>query len=181
MESKIINLIDEQVALGFTGKLNFLSNYNRQYLGHVLFKNGDLIQASLNKSRGLKALFQMILEEEVGNKFNLVLEPELVEEKERAIYYPFSELKFKFVDLLHAHRESLKYRPPENIKIVIDAEFLEDSLPVTPEEFEVLKTLTEWSSPKELYEHCQLFEHEITMALVSLRKKEGLKVIAVRN
>ncbi len=181
MESKIISLIEEQVAVGFTGKLNFLSIYNRQYLGHILFKNGELIQATFHKSMGKKALFQIILEEEIGHKFNLVLEPELVDEKERFIHRPFSELKLKFADLLREHRESLKYRPPENIKIIIDAEFLEDSLAVTPEEFEVLKTLTEWSTPKELYEHCQLLEHEITMALVSLRKKEGLKVVAVRN
>ncbi len=181
MESKVINLIDEQVVLGFTGKLNFLSHFNRQYLGHILFKNGEVVQASFNKSNGMKALFQIILQEEVGNKFNLVLEPELVDEKENTIHKPFSELKLMFTDLLSAHRESIKFRPPENIKIVIDAEFLEDSLPVTPQEFEVLKTLTEWSSPKDLYENCQLFEHEITMALVSLRKKEGLKVVAVRN
>ena len=82
MDSKIISLIEEQLAVGFTGKLNVLSNYNRQYLGHILFKNGDLIQATFNKTDGKKALFQIILEEEVGHKFNLVLEPELVEEKE---------------------------------------------------------------------------------------------------
>lgn len=181
MESKIINLIEEQIAVGFTGKLNLLSNFNRQYLGHILFKNGELVQSSFNKSLGLKAFFKIILEESFGNKFNLVLEPELVDDKERMIHHPFPTLKKKFSDLIKEHNDSLKYRPPENIKILIDPEFIEDSLPVSQEEFEVLKALTEWSSPKDLYEHCPLLEHEITMALVSLRKKEGLKIVALRN
>jgi hypothetical protein len=52
---------------------------------------------------------------------------------------------------------------------------------VSPEEFEVLVTLTEWNSPNDIYRHCQLLDHEITLALVSLRKKGALKIIAAQN
>jgi len=181
MESRIISLIEEQIVVGFTGKLNILSSYNRQYLGHILFANGQLIHATLNKATGTKALFQIILEENESNKFNLILEPELVDEKERTIHQTFADLKNKFSEVLTEHRDALKFRPPENIKILIDSEFIEDSLPVTPKEFEVLKALTEWNTPKDLYENCHLLEYEIIMALVSLRKKEALKIIAPRN
>jgi hypothetical protein len=84
-------------------------------------------------------------------------------------------------DVIKQYRDSLKFRPPENVKIIIDHEFIEDILPVTAQEFEVLETLTEWSSPFDIYQHCQLLDHEITWALVSLRKKTALKIIAVRN
>jgi hypothetical protein len=110
-----------------------------------------------------------------------VVEPEVVDEKERQIHYPFAVIRNKMADVLKQYRESLKLRPPENVKIVIDAEFLDDSLPVTPHEFEVLDTLTEWNNTNDVYQHCQLLDHEITLALVGLRKKGALKIIAPKS
>jgi hypothetical protein len=109
------------------------------------------------------------------------VEPEVVEDKERQIHYPYAVMRNKMSDVIKQYRDSLKFRPPDNVKILIDAEFIEDSLPVTPQEFEVLETLTEWNSTYDVYQHCQLLDHEITWALVSLRKKSALKIIASRN
>jgi hypothetical protein len=177
MESKVMGVIEEQISVQFTGKVNILAAYNRQFLGQILFKNGEVIQVSFNNQSGLKAFYQLIVQEYSLQSFDYVVEPELVEEKERQIHYPFSIMKNKMADVLKQHRESLKYRPPENVKIIVDAEFLEDSLPVTSQEFAVLETLTEWNNPYEIYENCGLMDHEITWALVSLRKKGGLKIL----
>lgn len=180
-DSRVLNVIEEQVAVQFTGKVNVLSSYNRQFLGHILFKHGELIQVAFNGQKGLKAFYSIIIQEYSLQSFDYVVEPELVEEKERQIHYPFAVIKNKVGDEIRKHKESLKFRPPENIKILIDAEFLEDSLPVTPQEFEVLSTLTEWSSPNDLYQNCNLLDHEITLSLVSLRKKGALKILAPRQ
>lgn len=181
MDSRVLAVIEEQIAVQFTGKVNILATFNRQFLGHILFRNGDVIQVIFNGHRGLKALYQLFIQEFSLQSFDHVVEPELVDEKERQIHYPFSVVKNKLADVLKQYQASLKYRPPENIKILVDAEFLEDSLPVTPEEFEVLATLTEWNTPFDLYQHCELLDHEITWALVSLRKKGGLKIMAPRT
>lgn len=178
IESKVMNVIEEQVAVQFTGKVNILSTFNRQFLGHILFKQGDVIQVTFNGQKSLKAFYQLIIQEYSLKAFDYVVEPELVEEKERQIHYPFSVIKNKLSDVLKLYRESLKLRPPDNVKIIIDAEFIEDSLPVTPEEFDVLKALSEWSNPSEVYQNCDLLDHEITMSLVSLRKKGALKILA---
>lgn len=179
-EFKIIPIIEEQVAVQFTGKLNILAAFNRQYLGHILFKNGDIFQVVFQNYKGLKAFYQLIIQEFSLQSFNYVVEPEVVEEKERQIHYPYAIIKNKMSDVIKQYRDSLKFRPPENVKILIDAEFMEDTLPVTPQEFEVLETLTEWSNPFDIYQHCQLLDHEITWALVSLRKKSALKIVATR-
>ena len=181
MESKVLNVIEEQIAVQFTGKVNVLSTFNRQFLGHILFKNGDVIQVTFHHHYGLKAFYQLIIQEYSLQSFDYIVEPELVDEKERQIHYPFSVIKNKMSDVLKKYRESLKVRPPENVKILIDAEFVEDTLPVTPQEFDVLLTLTEWSTPYDIYQHCQLLDHEITWALVSLRKKGALKILAPRQ
>lgn len=181
IDSKVMGVIEEQVAVRFTGKVNILSTFNRQFLGHVLFKNGDVIQVTFNGKKGLKAFYHLIVQEFSLKAFDYVVEPELVEDKERQIHYPFSVIKNKLQDVLQKFQESAKFRPPENVKILIDAEFIEDTLPVTVDEFEVLKTLSDFNTPKDVYKNCDLLDHEITLSLVSLRKKGALKIISSKQ
>jgi hypothetical protein len=181
MQLKIIPVLEEQVAANFTGKINILATFNHQYLGHILFKNGELLQVFFQGQQGLKAFYQIIIREFSLPSFDYVVEPEIVEEKERQIHYPFAVLKNKMADILKMHRESLKLRPPENVRILLDADFLDDTLPVSSEEFEVMKTLTEWNTPLDVYQHCSLLDYEVTQALVSLRKKGALKILASKS
>lgn len=181
MELKIISVIEEQIAVQFTGKINILSTFNRQFLGNILFKSGDVIQVRFNNQKGLKAFYQLIIQEFSLQSFDYVVEPEVVEDKERQIHYPYAVLKNKMADVIKNYRESLKFRPPENVKILIDAAFLDDTLPVSPEEYSVLETLSEYNTAYDVYQHCQLLDHEITWALVGLRKKGALKIVGSRN
>lgn len=178
MESKIISVIEEQVAVQFTGKVNVLATFNRQYLGHILFKNGEIIQVTFQSLKGLKAFYHLIIQELSNQHFDYVVEPEIVDEKERQIHYPYNVIKTKLADILKLYRDSLKLRPPEHVKMIIDVGFMASSLPVTQQEFEVLESLTEWNTPYDVYQHCALLDHEITLALVSLRKKGAIKIMA---
>lgn len=181
IESRVLNVIDEQRAVQFTGKVNILASFNRQFLGHILFKDGEMIQVTFNGLKGLKAFYNLMIQEYSLQSFDLVVEPELVDDKERQIHYPFAVIRNKLTDVIRSHKEALKLRPPENIKIIVDAEFVDDSLPVSSQEYEVLSTLTEWNTPADLYQHCPLLDHEITLSLVSLRKKGALKILAPRH
>ncbi len=181
MESRVLNVIDEQLAVEFTGKVNILSNLNHQFLGHILFLDGDVIQVAFLRHRGVRAFFELFIQEYALQSFEYVVEPELVEEKERQIHYPYSTLKQRLREVLRLHRETVKFRPPENIKILLDADFLEDTLPISSREFDVLRTLTDWNSPADLYQNCDLMEHEVTHALISLRKKGALKILAPKK
>lgn len=181
MDLKIMSVIEEQIAVQFTGKVNVLASFNRQYLGHVLFRNGDVIQVVFQNHKGLKAFYQLIIQEYSLQSFSYVIEPEVVDESERQIHYPFGVIRSRLEDVLKQYQATQKLRPPENVKILADVEFLDDTLPVTPQEFEVLATLTEWSRPHDIYQQCSLLDHEITLSLVSLRKKGALKVISSKN
>lgn len=180
MELQIVRVLDEQAIVGFTGKINVLSKFNRQYLGHVLMKEGEIYQVYHSGVRGLKAFYQIVIEDFSLHGFEFVVEPEVVQEGERQIFVRYEELKIKMAEVLKLYRESLKLRPPDEVKIVVEASFLSKPEGVTPQEFEVLATLTEWNKPVEIYKHCQLLDHEITMALVGLRKKNALKIVASR-
>ena len=130
--SKVLNTIEEQVAVQFTGKVNVLASFNRQFFGHILFKNGDLIQVVFNGQTGLKAFYHLILQEYSLQSFDYIVEPELVEEKDRKIHHPYAVMKNKLANIIEEYKTSLKLRPPDNRRILIDSEFLEDNLPVTP-------------------------------------------------
>jgi hypothetical protein len=181
VELKILSIIEEQISVQFTGKVNVLSVYNRQFLGHLIFKDGDILQVSFQGQKGLKAFYQILIQEFSLIPYDYVVEPEVVDEKERQIHYPYSVLKNKLQDVLKLYKESLKLRPPEHVKILSEASFLDSEQAVSSEEFEVLLTLTEWTNPNDIYRHCSLLDHEITLALVSLRKKGALKIIAPQN
>lgn len=181
MESKLFSVIEDQVSVQFTGKVNVLSNFNRQFLGHILFRQGKIVDALFNGVRGEKALYHLFIQEFSLQSYEYVVEPEVVGESLLELPYGHEELKEKLADALKQYQQSLKLRPPENVKIVIDPEFIEDSLSVSKNEFEVLCTLTEWNTPFDIYQHCPLLDHEITMALVGLRKKSALKILASKN
>lgn len=178
MDFKILPILEEQVAVEFTGKVNILSNFNRQYLGHFVFKDGELIQVYFQQMTGLKAFYHVILQEYSLKSFNYIVEPEIVDDKERKIHYPFGVIKNKMMEVIKKYSESLKYRPPENVKIHINPHFLNQDEQVTNQEFEVLKTIADWTRPYDIYQHCDLLDHEITWCLVGLRKKGALKIVA---
>lgn len=180
MDLKIVSVIEEQIAVQFTGKINILSSSNQQFLGHVLFLNGEVLQVTFQKQKGLKAFYQLIIQEFTDKNFDYVVEPEVVDEKERQIHYPYSVMKNKLGNVLKLYRESLKLRPPGHVKILVEGSFIQGESEVTSDEFEVLGVLTEWNNVDDIYQHCSLMDHEITGALVSLRKKNALKIIAAR-
>ncbi len=181
MDSKLFSVIDDQASVRFTGKVNVLSNFNRQFIGHIVFRNGEIVDALFQGAKGEKGLYQIFIQEFSLQSYEYVVEPEVVDPELNEITLPLFELKEKLASSLKLYQQTLKMRPPDNVKIVIDPEFIEDSLPVTSAEFEVLCALTEWNSSYDIYQHCNLLDHEITTALVGLRKKNALKILAVKN
>lgn len=181
MNSKLLRVLEEQIAMMFTGKVNILASFNRQYLGHILLRNGEIFHVIFNQHRGLKGFYQLLIQEQALQSFDYVVEPEIVSENERQIHYPFGVIKNRLDEILKLHQAALKLRPPENVKILIDSGIMHNSAAISAQEYEVLQVLTEWNDPYDIYQNCQLLDHEITMALVSLRKKGGLKIIAPKD
>lgn len=180
-DSKLFGVLEEQASVKFTGKVNVLSNFNRQFLGHLLFRHGDVVAVVFQGHRGEKGLYHLLIQEHALQSFEYVVEPEVVDEGIQETALGINQLREKMSKSLELYQRSLKQKPPENVKIVIDPGFIEDSLPVTHQEFEVLCALTEWHHAHDIYQHCPLLDHEITCALVGLRKKNALKILAVKN
>ncbi len=178
---KLVSVIEEQMSVSFTGKVNILSNFNRQYLGHLVFNSGEIIKATFQGHKGTKAFFQVIVQEYSLNSFVYIVEPEIVDELDRDIFLPYASLKLKMEEVTRLYRDSIKLRPPDHLKIVLNSQFMDKHPNLALHEFTVMLTLTEWSSPFDIYQHCPLLDHEITYALVGLRKKDALKIMAAKG
>ncbi len=72
--------------------------------------------------------------------------------------------------------EAKKLRPPNGLRLVLNDEFVIKGGEIGQEEFGVMKVITDFNKVEDIYVNCPLQEHQITLALVSLRKKGALKV-----
>lgn len=180
MELKFVPVVEEQMSVQFTGKVNLLSPFNHQYLGHLLFKDGQVIDVKYQGLSGVKAFYHFGIQEYRLEKHQYIVEPEIAHEEDRRIHYPFSVLMSKLENQIKIYDIVSKQRPPENVKIVVDPKMVSPGLECSVEEFSVLSTLTDWSRVSDIYENCKLLEHEITSSLIMLRKKGLLKIVGTK-
>lgn len=174
----VLETISEQCSFGFTGRINVLKRADSQFLGVIYIKDGSVVASQFAKKSGLAALYTVIIFDiDDREDFKLVVEPEIVEDSDIEFNLTYSELKKKTEDVYQSHQEATKLRPPENLRIVINPDFIKSGDKPNSIEFKVLKVLTEFSKVGDIYKNCDLFDFEITNSLVNLRKKNALKVL----
>lgn len=179
----MINLMDvlkEQAAFGFTGKINLLLLTNGQFQGVIYQDEGIIVGASYGELRGKKALYKMIFDDvESEGYFKFIVEPELVAPEFISMKMSFDETKLEAQESYQKHIHIKKLRPPPNLRLVVDPEIIVNETELTSGEFDVLSTMTEWCLVSDIYKHSQLMEFDITTALVGLRKKRAIKVFQI--
>lgn len=173
----LIPILDEQHSVGFTGRVNVLDANTKQLLGDIIIHEGQIYLSRYKGSDGLKAFFNLCVDEFENFDLQYVVEPELVDIAKRQIHYPFGVLKRKIAEVVENYKTSKSSRPPENLKILIKSDFISDGEAITGEEFDLLCTLSDFNTVSDLYKHCKLLDYEITNSLVSLRKKNALTVV----
>lgn len=180
-EIPLFRYLDEQTLVSFTGRVNVLDRTSRQMLGVVVLKDGQVYRALYRGISGMKAFYNIVVEGASLVPQEFIVEPEIIEEKDRQIHFPYSVLKSKATEVLERYQAVAKMRPPGHVKLMAKARFLEDEGDVSEAEFQVLCALSEWSSVQDLYKHCPLLDYEITESLVSLRRKDAIQVVALKQ
>ena len=174
----LLEILDEQSVVTFTGRVNILASTNQQFLGAIYMESGFIVNAEFKAGRDKRALFQVLYEEnQDSDSFSYVIEPELIDEKLLAFKLEVDAFRNELDKFFSKYRETEKFVPPKGIKLVIDSEFIEEGDHVTSDEFEVLSVLANYNSVEEIYDKCGLYDFEITTALVNLRQKGALKVL----
>lgn len=175
--TNLMEVLKEQASFGFTGKVNLLLSSNGQFQGVIYMHEGSIVGASFAQQNGRNALYKMIFEDvESQNHFKFVVEPELVAGSNFSMRMSFDEIKTEASKIYQKYTEAKKLKPPMGLKLIIDPEIVVNAEEITPEEFDILSILTEWSKVSDVYKYSRLMEFEVTNALVSLRKKRAIKV-----
>lgn len=180
LEIPLLSMLDEQTVVSFTGRVNVLDRTTHQLLGVVVLREGQVYRCQYRGAQGTKAFFNIVIEGAQLLPQEFIVEPEIIDERDRQIHYPYSVLKAKTADVLKRYQAVAHLRPPPRLKLLPRATFLDSDDEVTSAEFQVLCTLTEWSQVDDLYRQCSLLDYEITESLVSLRRKEALQVVSAR-
>lgn len=174
---ELFPILDEQVSVGFTGKVNVLDPSNNRHLGVIELFEGEVFEAKYGGVSGLKAFYNVCVAAfEEGSSFKYVVEPELVQTTNK-IHYPYNVLKRKVAQIVEIYKENKALRPPDELKLLVNPRFVEAGEPVSATEFDLLSSIADYNSVKEIYKNCELLDYQITNALVSLRKKKAITVV----
>ncbi|MCP4913713.1 MAG: hypothetical protein GY909_11410 [Oligoflexia bacterium] len=174
----LVLTIKEQVTFGFTGKINILTKESSQYLGAVYMLDGYIVNCVYKDQSGQRVLYKVVyddLEEKEDLKF--VAEPEIVGEGDILFQLSFNEFKTQAEDEYKNYKDSQRLRPPDNLKLLINSDFLLDGDNISLSEFDILSLISDYNKVSDIYNNSSFSEGDITSLLVSLRKKNALKVI----
>jgi hypothetical protein len=175
--TNLMEVLKEQAAFGFTGKINLLLNTNGQFQGVVYQHEGLIVGANYNNIKGKNALFKMIFEDvESTEYFKFIVEPELISQDHMTLKLSFNEIKREAQAQYQKFVSSKKLKPSLDLRLVIDPQIIVNLEEITAEEFDVLSVLAEWCTVGDIYKYSRLMEYEVTTALVSLRKKRAIRV-----
>ncbi|MBH47992.1 MAG: hypothetical protein CME71_07450 [Halobacteriovorax sp.] len=179
MNEGLLNILDEQSAMGFTGKVNVLKSANAQSFAVILMLEGKIINCMASARSGEKALLDVIFKDVSNTEaFKVVVEPEVVSEAEGTFSWSVSQLKKESRRLYENYLNNKQLKPPGQLKLVINGQFIVRGDEILADEFDVLSTISDYSRVQDIYNNCDLMEYEVTRALVGLRRKGAIKVLA---
>lgn len=175
----ILEILNDQSAFGFTGKINILVKSNGQLYGTIYQEEGFIIDAATSGMTGVKALLRMIfIDVDQSDFLKYIVEPEVLGDEHRRMKMTYENLKKDAEKHFQSYLAAKKLRPPSHLKLVIDPEIIVDHSQISPEEFDVLTLLSEWCLVSDIYKYSKLLEYEVTNALVTLRRKKAIRVFA---
>ena len=178
----LIKILKEQETFGFTGRINILDKKSGQFLGVIMQEEGVIVSARYHQEKGKKALYRLTIddlqqEQESSSTLKFVVEPEIIEDADRGFELTVAAYEKMAKQLFEKTETSKRLRPPGHLRVSLNSNFIVEGEDVDATEFDVMAVISDYSRVNEIYENSNLFEFEVTSALVSLRRKGAIKVL----
>jgi hypothetical protein len=175
----IFKILREQSAIGFDGRIVFQERNSSQFKGEVLVQNGDIYGCNYNGSIGKKALLNLAYDDfaEVVS-FSYVVEPEVINQEKIQFELKVSDFEEEFRQVYEKIESCKKLKPPPNKRLLVNPDFICRGDNISASEFDVMCTISDFGKVSDIYKNSPLLEFEVTLSLVSLRKKGALKVVS---
>lgn len=170
--------VADQVTLNFTGRINVLEKATGKYLGKVSLLEGTLVFSQFRGASGKASLFHIVIEDLENDTLSFVVEPEIVSMAEAIFEMDYEQLVTASQRVYSAYRESLKLRPPDHLRLLIDPDFISRGANISYWEFETLAVISDFNKVEDIFRESPLLEYQTCNSLVSLRKKNAIKVLS---
>lgn len=174
----ILKKLEEQTTFNFTGRINVLRRENGQHFGLIFLKDGLVVNAYFAETKGLKALMTLIFEDvHKNNDLKIIAEPEVIADSQLIFSLTIDEVKRQAAQYYNDYQNAKSLRPPDNVQLFTDPNFILNGSEIDPREFRMLYTLTKYNTVLDIYKNSEFTDHETTMLLVNLRKKKAIRVL----
>jgi hypothetical protein len=180
LDLAIFEVLDEQSIVCFTGKVNLLNSTDSKLLGSIIFIEGTIVNAHYDKFKPYKALMNLFVETSLNPLVKIIVEPELIQVTEKKLDYPMSVIKRKAIEYIGMYEESVDLRPSDTIQLMVKPEFISKGVEVSSREYSLLCTMSDYNLVKDIYSNNDMLDYEITNALITLRKKDAIKVVKTK-
>lgn len=175
----IFKILREQSAIGFDGKVIFQDSSTSRLLGEILMSSGKIVGCLYSGAIAKKALLNILYDDFSDNcSFNHVVEPEVISQGKHQLELKVSDLETEISALYEKIESTKKLRPPGNKRVMVNSDFVCRGAEISSKEFDILCTISDYGKISEIYLNSGLLAFEVTLALVSLRKKGALKVLS---
>lgn len=176
MNNSLLEVIQEQIFFGFTGKINVVAGPSSQLFGQLLVKDGKIISVLYKGKLGLAGLSSLFIEGRNNKDFNYMVEPEVVLERSGDLNLDYEDCLRLAQKIDDSHKDLEKLKPNKNLRLLINGQFVISGEEIDSHEFSTLKTIIDYNKVDDIYKNTKLSDQEITQALISLRRKKALKV-----
>lgn len=174
---KILRQIKNHCNQNSTGKCNILLSSTGKFLGSFHLERGHFIKVDIFSSQLEIQIYKICLLDFIFPKrYNLVFEPENMNSLNTDFRLNFYDFINNFEVYFSRLKQINKWIPPEKHLLELRTCLIFDQQTLSDSEKVVLPRLSSPISVIELYESVPLTEDEITLALVTLRKKNYLMI-----
>jgi hypothetical protein len=171
-------LLASHSHMQFTGRVEIVDKLNGHHLGLLHLDAGILVSARYRHKSGLKAFNQLYLDHWRLVPMIFQDAPEEIDFKQQLLHLDIKEQK-EFLEVAFKHHlKWQKFHPSQSLKLVLKAEALTQTIDMLKMEYDLMGTMADWNKVEDIYLNSPLDEYETTIALVGLRQKGFIKVVA---
>jgi len=173
----LLKTLQEQVHIGFSGRVNLLDGNEKRYAGHILMDGGVIVGCRFEKATGQPALLLATSFDSRHDSLSKVVEPEIISSDMKTMALSVEKFSNDAKDYL---RKVLRLRkvglPRKSLFSINKSKLLKEETELLSDEFNLASILWDFKSFSDIIEKTAMETERVGIALLGLKEKKILLV-----